>query len=713
MAHATLRGRALATVILALVLAMPRGLAAQNAASPHLFLTAADFARLKASPAEHVRKALTNVVRQAEALLATNLEVPDKGGGWIFELNCPKDGTRLRRVSEGKFECPVEKTVIESSKAENAYITSLHYQAEAAAETLGLAFQITGRPEFAERAARILLRYADVYPGFGRHDRWGHRGLFAFMGGLRYAQALDEATGLIPCAWAYDLIRPSPALTAAQREHIEKDFLRVSERALEVPTFQQDNNHQTWINAAIASVGFCLSDTNLIAESIDGRHGFRYQMGRCVTAEGMWIEGTMAYQAYAMMPLVMHAQMARAAGAPIHSDPHMRSLFEGPLISAFPDGSYPIIHDSDPYHIRHFADLYEWAYAAYGDPRYAAVAALGSRSGKWAWMAGADTLPASTNAPVDVASRNLGGIGYLFLQRDLAGAPASVVIDYGPHGGGHGHPDKLSMILFALGRDLFVDPGRITYSVPEYKTWCKQTVAHNTVAVDGKSQEPSEGQCLWFQGGNGFDAAAFRAADAYPGVTLRRAVVMTDRYILDCFQAESTRKHAYDWCLHVRGGLISSNGFETGGKMGIGSGYEHLKNVIRRPVNEPFEMRWQIDGEHVMRLLCPAPPAPATWFAGQGIGTSLHDAVPFLIQRQEGATGLFCAAYEIVSGTNGVLNGITILGGATGPVRVQVKASGWSDTWQLDWAASASTAPGREPSRGDALPGVRFKREEH
>ena len=41
-----------------------------------------------------------------------------------------------------------------------------------------------------------------------------------------------------------------------------------------------------------------------------------------------------------------------------------------------------------------------------------------------------------------------------------------LALDYGPHGGGHGHPDKLGFVLYGRGTLLAEDPGCIAYGNP-------------------------------------------------------------------------------------------------------------------------------------------------------------------------------------------------------------------------------------------------------
>lgn len=55
--------------------------------------------------------------------------------------------------------------------------------------------------------------------------------------------------------------------------------------------------------------------------------------------------------------------------------------------------------------------------------------------------------------------------------------------------GGHAYPGRLSFDLFAYGTALVVNPGStLSYSMPVYSRWCNQTIGHNTVMVNNKSQ---------------------------------------------------------------------------------------------------------------------------------------------------------------------------------------------------------------------------------
>ncbi len=62
------------------------------------------------------------------------------------------------------------------------------------------------------------------------------------------------------------------------------------------------------------------------------------------------------------------------------------------------------------------------------------------------------------------------------------------LLDAGPFGWGHHHEDALSMIIYAYGKYLLVDPGGYYYDSSEWRKYVVSTRAHNTVMVDDLPQ---------------------------------------------------------------------------------------------------------------------------------------------------------------------------------------------------------------------------------
>jgi hypothetical protein len=62
------------------------------------------------------------------------------------------------------------------------------------------------------------------------------------------------------------------------------------------------------------------------------------------------------------------------------------------------------------------------------------------------------------------------------------------LLDAGPFGWGHHHEDALSMVIYAYGKYLLVDPGNYYYDSSEWRKYVVSTRAHNTVMVDDLPQ---------------------------------------------------------------------------------------------------------------------------------------------------------------------------------------------------------------------------------
>jgi hypothetical protein len=74
--------------------------------------------------------------------------------------------------------------------------------------------------------------------------------------------------------------------------------------------------------------------------------------------------------------------------------------------------------------------------------------------------------------------------------------------DGGPHGflsiAAHGHADALSLEVRCDGVDLLVDPGTYCYhGEPQWRSYFRSTLAHNTIEVDGQNQSVEGGPFLW------------------------------------------------------------------------------------------------------------------------------------------------------------------------------------------------------------------------
>lgn len=130
-----------------------------------------------------------------------------------------------------------------------------------------------------------------------------------------------------------------------------------------------------------------------------------------MTTDGLWYEGTIAYQFYVIQAVEATLDAAKRAGWDFAGDARLKSVWLGPMRFTYPDGSYPVFHDSDPGNLRNYRGYYLWAYNYFKEPRFAELAGL----------------PADKAAPLGTA--NMTGIGVAALRRPNGANPLCAMID--------------------------------------------------------------------------------------------------------------------------------------------------------------------------------------------------------------------------------------------------------------------------------------------
>jgi hypothetical protein len=534
---------------------------------------------------------------------------PPEGGQWLHWYACPETGKPLQ------FRPPDQNICPDTGKNYSGYpydhvVYQLRNDALAeAGVALGLAFRFTHKAEYAKKAADILKAYALVYPKYTLHDNYGKA---SPNGAKAYSQTLDESIWLIKIAWTYDLIRGASVLTAQEQQSIETDVLRASAAMVSKAHKEPTYNIQSWINGAIAAVGFTLNDHALIDEAIDGPIGFRYQMHKFVT-EGFWAEGAWGYQFYAMRPLTMTAQMAARRGIDLwKEEPNLVALFHSPLGVVLPNGKLPAFNDSGSPDLYEQAYLYEVAYAGTLDPTLLPVIEHGPRSDREAFLFGVERLP--HRSPPKLVSAIFPEAGYATLRsttNDL-----TVVMKFGPHGGAHGHFDKLNFVLYSHGQTLAVDPGTHPYGLPIHREWDSMTIAHNTISVDQQRQSAATGKLLNWHVGDNWVAVRADAGAAYGAADLQRTMLLTPNYVLILDHCESAdgRPHTYDWSYHNIGteSLVNQLKMEPYA-FSAANGYQHLSNTMRGSTADAIAIRFAGSSQRSIAHETDSNSTPATY----------------------------------------------------------------------------------------------------
>lgn len=404
-----------------------------------------------------------------------------------------------------------------------------------AAHHLGKLYYLTGNPAFARRAALILDRFAQVYPGYcARYDApfrpkvifEGNR-TFPFPVSPYLAAKWDYwAYGDIPSnlIFAYDLIRKSDQLDEDMRRGIEDNLIRGSVSFVRSYPITLSNMDPAILRGLI-SAGRVLAEPAYVHEAVKWITDLIHMQ---FFVDGMWREAAVSYHNQTVNGLADVMDLLEGYSDPkgyVH--PESGARYEDLDLSE----RFPLFEKA-----RRIPDLLR-----YPNGRVVAVH---------------DTWAREHRASKECSDSNLlGGAGHAWLGRGSGSNQMQAHLHFsGAYG--HAHADLLSITLFAHGQERLSDIG---YTWTHQRQWASSTLSHSTVVVNGEDQarghenNPSDGNLLLFvPGDSGFQAVAARGDRAYPGVVrnYRRLLVMIDvsdldAYVVDMFHVEGGARHEY------------------------------------------------------------------------------------------------------------------------------------------------------------------------
>lgn len=585
------------------------------------------------------KTALEAFLKGAENRLNHPTPLPDRGGGWYHWYACPKDGAGLKTVSLTEHKCPKCGAVYTGEPYDTVAIMGEHNTLARNIRDFGLAFALTGREEFAKAAREILVAYADRYAGYEMHDVRGPstRGSAGKVG----PQTLDESVWLIPVAQGYDCVVDT--MGAPERDHVERDLLRAA-----VAVIQRNNagisNWQSWHNAAIGAAAFALRDRELADAAINGRSGFQFQMANSVTDDGFWYEGSWGYHYYALSAHLDLSEMAARSGMDLYANPRYKGLYQASLQFMAPSQILPAFHDGHLAGGLAGSRFYEVAYRRWQDPVFAW--AVNQRTRGWdSLLYGVPEVPASVLPHQD--SVDFTGLGWAVLRSGASRDGMYLALDYGPHGGGHGHPDKLGFSFYSLGDFLAHDPGCVAYGLPIHSQWYRQTVSHNTVVVDGKSQEECTGELDYFLASPRMAVVSATADEANGAVRFRRLALLTSSLLLLVDDLADEEAHQYDWALHGVGAFTTALPLGRRAEpAGTDHGYQHIENVTATPALGSWQADWTSPKRSFRLTMLADDATPTEVIAGQGWGPSSLGKVPMVLARRQAKSTRYVAALQ-------------------------------------------------------------------
>jgi len=467
----------------------------------------------------------------------------------------------------------------------------------------GLLYNLTGDNKYAVFVKKIFLKYAVLNPGLKNHPE-----ATSSSPGHLFWQALNDANWLVYTGMAYDLIYNS--LTPAERKTIEDGAFKP-----EVDFITKDlhewfdliHNHGVWACAGVGIVGIATNnkeyvDMALYGSKKDGKSGFLAQMNGLFSPDGYYTEGPY-YVRYAILPFYLFATSLNHARPELKIFQYRDRILQKALLAGLQqtnlDGTFFAWNDAlkeKDYTANELVTAVDVAWGIYGKDNGLLVVAkkqdrvLLNQGG----VSIASTLSGNASIPsiypysstefTDGAKGNEGGVSLL---RSGKGKDLSTLIfKYASHGLSHGHFDRLNLNLYDQGNEILTDYGAVRFVgveqkyggryLPENKTYAAQTIAHNSLVVDEKSDfDGKEADAEKYHPEKLFSDLKNEAVqvvvakddNAYKGVAMQRTVYFFQlpgtpggrKLIVDILNARSGEEHQYDLPFHFDGSIINTS----------------------------------------------------------------------------------------------------------------------------------------------------------
>jgi len=423
---------------------------------------------------------------------------------------------------------------------------------------LAKAYHVTKQPEYARRGALIIDRFAQVFPGwcviiqYSGGDRKYTSLPYRYLppeecqakydlpsyptntGGKWHDHWMHEIPNTL--ALAYDLIYDSPQLDQLSQElgvdvrkRIENDILRLTvDFNQSLPDRYYGDNRPWWV-AHTVNVGRIIGEPEYV------HFGYHW----------------------------------------------LKDMFQGTYCGIYPDG---MSFQPFSYHYQTFSNcrFHVLALRGYSDPPGYVGKQDGLHLEALDMTKEIPNYAKVTNAPavVNYPGRNTVPLGDAFPRfRPISPdeeSPCAILAAFGharlgtgkgekqvqahlrfTGGGGHMHPDSLSVALYAFGREMLCDIGYHKNS--GYRFWGFCTMGHNTVAINRQWQAYPGPDCcdlqMYVPNLPGFAAVQASAERAYPDLAqvYKRLLLLvtTDEehpYVVDIFQVRGGSMH--DWFMH-------------------------------------------------------------------------------------------------------------------------------------------------------------------
>ncbi|USD67289.1 heparinase II/III family protein [Vibrio sp. SCSIO 43136] len=572
----------------------------------------------------------------------------------------------------------------------------------------GRLFLITEDEKYRNYIVEMLEAYATVYPTLPDHVSRDSN-----PPGKLFHQTLNENMWMLYSSCAYSCVYHT--LEESQKRKIEDDLFKQMIHMFLV-TYGHDfdiiHNHGLWAVAAVGICGYAINDQESVDKALYGLKldkvsgGFLAQLEQLFSPDGYYMEGPY-YHRFSLRPIYLFAEAIERRQPEIgiyeFNNSVIKTTSYAVFKTAFPDGTLPALNDSSKtISINDEGVIMATSVCFHRYEQSETLLGMANhQQNVWVHTAGktlSDAVEAANEIKpfswgslyvTDGPKGEKGGLSIL-RHRDEQDDDTMALIWFGQHGSDHqyhsaldhGHYDGLHLSVFNRGHEVLHDYGYGRWVnvepkfggryIPENKSYCKQTVAHNTVVVNQKTQnnfntalaESKFGEKHFFVADNEkMQGMSGRISGYYEGTEMQRSVILADipefekPLIIDVYRIESEQENQYDLPMHYSGQIVRTD-FEyqtakTLKPMGEDNGYQHLWNLGSGEVEGSSLVSWLHDNSYYS-LVTSAPKGSEVYFARLGANDPDFNlrSEPAFIFRQSGKDHVFASILE----THGYFN---------------------------------------------------------
>ena len=440
---------------------------------------------------------------------------------------------------------------------------------------LGIAYRLTWDEKYAGLCINQMVDWIDNNP---------------LMYSINWGCTMDVSIRAANWIWALGLIYSSQALESKTLAKIKGSLYQHGWFIYRNPEKEEYNNHNHYLADLAGQIHLGLLFNNLDEPKQwlqKGKEELFRELRMQILPSGMSYERSTSYNRLVLELLLVPILLLKQNGHEVPQDIWFRleRMFEFLMFSLKPDGTTPVIGDQDDGRLLPFGSESNVDYRyllslgailfnrgdfkQYGNGFNIYCLLLGGVNAK-------EKFEAVKKSSITLQSKAFPDAGIYVMRQDnnfllfnAAGKGSYPELTSGTHT----HSDLLSFELFALGKTFLVDPGSYVYTADaNQRMLFRSTQMHNTVTIDGESQNVIRVEELWNFERNAIpELLKWESSETYDMVSARHSgflrlsnPVMHQRSIFFDKQTLSWNikdelsgkgEHLYEWFFHFDIGI--------------------------------------------------------------------------------------------------------------------------------------------------------------